>query len=187
MRKRHGILMLALMTPLVLAVGGWADLGGPAGGTGLLAFAAFGLLAGTILPGLLVSAAELPLVLIPRPLLRAHRCGKPRPAIHAWLRRAVYAADRHRCAYCHARVQLQFDHIRPWASGGLSVLWNGMTLCAYHNHLKSNYWRDRDGYVHYRGFVGSENAVLAASILAFELRHRWSPARWVRAGLSLAA
>jgi 5-methylcytosine-specific restriction endonuclease McrA len=109
-----------------------------------------------------------------------------RPAIPAALRRAVYAADRHRCCFCGSRDQLQIDHIRPWSRGGLSALWNTMTLCGKCNRVKSNYWVARDGYVFYRSFPGSDDAKTAAAILAYEKRHRWNPGRWIRAGWSLA-
>jgi hypothetical protein len=109
-----------------------------------------------------------------------YRRGRPRPALPAWLRRAVLAADRHRCVYCGSRADLQVDHVRPWASGGLTALFNLAVLCRAHNRVKSNYWRDPDGYVHYRPFAGAADMAGAASILRAECRRRRSPLRWLR-------
>jgi hypothetical protein len=118
--------------------------------------------------------------LVPRAWRIRYRHGRARPAIPAWLRRAMLAADRHRCVFCGSRAGLQLDHIRPWASGGLTALFNLAVLCAAHNQVKSNYWRDPDGYVHYRPFAGSADVAGAASILRAERRCRRSPLRWLR-------
>jgi hypothetical protein len=118
--------------------------------------------------------------LVPRARRIRYRRGRARPAIPAWLRRAVLAADRHRCVYCGSRAELQVDHIRPWAAGGLTALFNLAVLCRAHNRVKSNYWRDPDGYIHYRPFAGAADVAGATSILRAERRCRRSPLRWLR-------
>lgn len=188
------------MSPLVpplAGLGGWLWLHQPLHWIGFTVAVSLGILASVVLPAVVVSARSLPLALIPvqwriRHRRRREERGLGRPAIPRYLYRATRAADRNRCLYCwHTGILttegLQWDHVRPWASGGLTVLWNGATLCAGHNRVKSNYWADRDGYVHYRSFTDADDKALAAAILAVELRARWNPARWVRAGFSLAS
>lgn len=108
-----------------------------------------------------------------------------RPHISVRLRRLVYRADRYRCVYCRAADDLQLDHVRPWAAGGLTALFNLVTLCGPCNRVKSNYWRYRSGYVMYRGWPQtaalsrSQQLAAAASILAVERRARMSPLRWL--------
>lgn len=151
-----------------------------------------GLSAAAVLALIMGAAAVLPAVmalvlpgtlagLVPRRVLARRRQGRERPPVPARLRRAILAADRHRCVFCGRRADLQLDHIRPWSGGGLSAAWNLAVLCAGCNLAKSNYWKDRDGYVHYRGFPGAGNPVLASAILRAERRRRLSPARWARA------
>ncbi len=105
------------------------------------------------------------------------------------LRRVVFAADRYACVYCGAcgpDVVLQVDHVRPWSRGGLTSLFNCMTLCAEHNLVKLNYWRDRDGYIWYRPSERSaEKIAVAAMILAAERARRWNPFRLLRAAWAL--
>jgi 5-methylcytosine-specific restriction protein A len=110
-----------------------------------------------------------------------------RPAIPQRLRRAVYAADRYACVYCGADHDLQLDHVRPWASGGLSSLFNLVTLCGTCNRVKSNYWVYPSGLVVYRPLAGNGLAAVrqAAAILSAERRARWNPARWARAAWAL--
>lgn len=102
-------------------------------------------------------------------------------------RRAVFAADWHRCVYCHSTLNLQVDHVMPWSCGGRTWLPNLVTLCGRCNRVKSNYWVERNGRCVYRPFVGAANIQLAAAILEAEKRARRNPARWARAGLRLAA
>jgi hypothetical protein len=180
--------VLPCLAPPVLLAFGWARLGEPLHTEGLGAALILGVAGGIMVPGLLVSAEALPLLLVPRRMLMWHRHRRMyRPAIPAFLRRAVYAADGYRCCYCREVDRLQLDHIKPWSLGGLSALWNLMTLCGQCNRIKSNYWEARDGYVFYSPFAGSGNEAAAAMILAFEKRHRWSLLRWMRVGLALAA
>jgi 5-methylcytosine-specific restriction endonuclease McrA len=187
-RRRHPVSLVSCAAPGGLLVAGWAHLGEPLHQAGLGAVLFAGLLTGLLMPGAIVSVRALPQLLVPRRMRCWWRRGQDhRPAIPVFLRRAVLAADHYCCCWCGATLSLQMDHVRPWSLGGLNALWNLVTLCGRCNRVKSNYWRDRDGYVHYRGFDGSENAVEAARILAYERRHRWHPGRWVRAGLTLAA
>lgn len=169
------------------AVIGWASQGEPLQWAGLMGLAIPGLIAGLVLPGVLASLAALPLLLIPGKARIWWRRDRPRPSIPARLRRAVYAADGHACCWCGATEGLQLDHVRPWSLGGLSALWNMVTLCGMCNKTKSNYWVARDGYVFYKPWAGHGNRLVAADILAYELRHRWSPLRWIRAGWSLGS
>jgi len=196
-RRRQGVLVAPWVLPAGSA-GGWAYLGQPLHWEGLAGMLALALAVTIVLPAVVVSARSLPLMLVPVRWRISYRHrreerGLGRPSVPAYLRRATYAADRDCCLYCwHAlglvvSGGLQWDHIRPWASGGLTVLWNGAALCGPHNRVKSNYWVDRDGYVHYRPWKDAGNKKLAAAILAVELRARRNPLRWIRAALSLAA
>lgn len=122
---------------------------------------------------------------VPYKTLMRWRRAHDRPGIPAWLRRAVYAADRHACLRCGAVADLQVDHVRPWSCGGLSCLWNLATLCGPCNRVKSNYWAWPSGSVTYRSFPGSADQATAAAILAAELRARRNPARWLRVAWTL--
>jgi 5-methylcytosine-specific restriction endonuclease McrA len=136
-----------------------------------------------------------------------HRHGRercPSSRISARQHRIVLFADRHRCAVCHRRqgdpaarfeqgvlvmvpLVMHVDHVKPWAGGYFTVLWNLMTLCQDCNLAKSNYSRDRDGYEHYRREARTPAALTRArAILAAELRHRWNPLRWARGIVALA-
>lgn len=185
MRRQHAHLG-AVVLPSA-AIIGWAAEGEPLRLVGMAGFLLPGLVAGLMLPGLVASVMALPLLLVPGRLRIWRRRDRPRPAIPARLRRAVYAADGHACCWCGMTEGLQVDHVKPWSRGGLSALWNMVTLCGICNKVKSNYWVARDGYVFYRPFQGHGNRTMAADILAYELRHRWSPLRWVRAGWSLGS
>jgi hypothetical protein len=175
------------LAPGALLLAGWARVGEPLHAAGLWAVLILGFLAAVIMPALIVSFESLPMLLIPKRTVIWWRQGRERPTIRAFIRRAVLAADRHRCCWCHARDDLQVDHYRPYSRGGLNVIWNFMTLCGTCNRVKSNIWVTRNGYVFYRGFKDSDNKAQALQILAYERWHRWWPGRWIRAGLSLAA
>src|ERR1700735_5300616 len=185
-RRRHGRGWALLALAAVLA-GAWQALGplrwvliAPAAGMFLVAPVA-----------LVGSASAVPQLLVPRRIRMARRDGTPRPAIPRWLRRATYAADRYRCVYCGRRpgaqrdgsvVKLQWDHIIPWGFGGLTTLWNGATLCDRDNKITSNYWKSPQGKVYYGRW--GHNMGQAGQILRAELRARYNPLRWVRAGCS---
>lgn len=199
------LIPLVSIAPPVAALSGWYYLNEPMRVPGLGALLFAGMILGVLTPGALVSAESVPLLLIPdRWRIWWRRRSERRPALRAWLRRAVYAADRHRCCYCGSRESLQLDHVKPWSRGGLSALWNMMTLCGRCNRVKSNYWVARDGYVFFRPFMdagklaaemcremrlppGTTPEEIAADILRYELRHRWHPGRWIRAGWQLAS
>jgi 5-methylcytosine-specific restriction endonuclease McrA len=127
------------------------------------------------------SLASVVPVLVPRQVRMARRHDRPRPSIPGWLRKAVYAADRYRCVYCGSQLKLQLDHIIPWSFGGLSTLWNLVTLCGRCNRIKSNYWKSDTGKVYYRAWADANAMGLAGLILKRELAARRSPLRWVRA------
>lgn len=177
-RARHGVL------PAV-AFAGCIVLGDPGGLGGALAALGAGLVLSPFVPLVMIGLAESPGALVPSGWRASWRYGRPRPAIHAWLRRLVYAADRHRCVYCGNGGQLQLDHVHPWSYGGRTSLWNLMTLCGPCNRVKSNYWVNKRG-AHYRPFEGHGNIIAAAAILRAEKRRRWSPARMLRAAAELA-
>lgn len=109
--------------------------------------------------------------------------------IRSWVRRAVFRADRYRCVYCHKYFRrgkgLEADHYWPYAGGGLSNAFNVLSLCKFHNDVKSNYWMDPDGYEHYRPY-GYANIEMAREILAAERWRRRNPLRWVRCAWALA-
>jgi hypothetical protein len=107
-------------------------------------------------------------------------------------RRVTFAADRHRCAYCCRKFsvhELQADHYVPWSQGGPTVVWNLITLCTYHNRVKSNYWHG----VFYRPVDGIyedpslNNVRMAAEILMRERWRRLDPRRLTRAAWALGA
>lgn len=129
-------------------------------------------------------------LLVPRSWRAGHRyrhgrefCRSARIPLR--IRRAVFAADRYRCVYCGSARGLCVDHVMPWSLGGLSSLWNLMTLCQRCNLIKSNYWRWHSGRVSYRGWKDYENVSGASDILARELRARWSILRWWRAAVTI--
>jgi HNH endonuclease len=184
-RRNSPVMPLSSSVLPLAAVWGWIDLHEPAAGVGFGLFVLPALVLGVMTPGALVSIHSLPLLLIPDRTRIWWRHGKARPAWHAWLKRAVMAADRYRCCYCGSPEHLQIDHVKPWSRGGLSALWNLTILCARCNRVKSNYWVARDGYVFYRPFSDANDQALAAEILRHELRHRWNPGRWIRAGWSI--
>jgi 5-methylcytosine-specific restriction endonuclease McrA len=176
------------------ATAGWAWLGQPLHWAGLGVMAAVSLVIWPML--VLALLFWLPALaaggLVPRRWRIAYRHrhgreGAPSAYISARLRRVVYAADRRRCVACKSRIDLNVDHVRPWAGGGLTTLWNCMTLCGRCNRVKSNYWQDRDGYVHYRGYPGSADAHAAEQVLRRERRHRFWPLRWTRAAWALGS
>lgn len=182
-----------MLVPFGLLSWGWEDAGRPLGTNGLYAVLLVGALVAVVMPALLLSAAKLPMLLIPSDWRRRYRHLRPREEqrsqyISRQLRLAVLAADRHRCCYrgCGVQVGLQVDHIFPWSLGGLTALWNTATLCQVHNGIKSNYWRyRRSGNVIYNPFKSKASKEMAADILAWELARRWNPLRWIRAGLAL--
>jgi 5-methylcytosine-specific restriction endonuclease McrA len=178
-RARHGVLPL-------LSVAGFIVLGEPGGAEGALAALGAGLVLSPFVPLMLIGLAESPGALVPSRWRASWRYGRPRPAIHAWLRRLVYAADGYRCVYCGNGGQLQLDHVHPWSYGGRTSFWNLACLCQTCNVIKSNYWISRGGRVAYRPFAGASNMTVAAAILAVERRARWNPMRWIRAATELS-
>lgn len=197
------LIPLVSFAPPVAAMYGWWYYHEPMHVPGLGVALFFAMILGVMAPGLLVSVESLPLLLIPdKARIRWRQRSDHRPAWRMWLKRAVHAAERNRCGYCGRRYGFEIDHIKPWSRGGLSALWNLMLLCQSCNQIKSNYWVARDGYVFFRPRPGAEKyhqelasripelarlsvEQIAAEILAYELRHRWSPGRWIRAGWSL--
>lgn len=181
----------ALAAPGAAAGGwGWLELGRPGHAGGLAAAVGLALAVWPLVVLAVVFGIPAALVsVIPWRWRRAWRHRHAyRPHIPNRVRRAVYAADRHRCLWCGGDLDgLQLDHVRPWSLGGLSSLWNLVTLCGPCNRVKSNFWRFRSGHVVYRAWEGSADAITAAAILAVEKRARCNPARWWRAAWSLAA
>ena len=150
-----------------------------------------------LLAMLLWSLPSLLLGMVTTPQQRAARRKRRKDAGHdrsnpirAWVRRAAFRADRYRCVYCRQKFRrgrgLEADHYWPYSCGGLANIFNVFALCKYHNDVKSNYWVDPDGYVHYRPYMVHSDPVLAAAILAAERRHRRNPLRWLRAAWALA-
>lgn len=178
---------LAAMAPGgILGGWGWIELGRPAQLGGLAGALAAALAIWPLVVLAVVFGIPAALVsVIPWRWRRAWRHRRAyRPHIPNRIRDAVYAADRYRCRWCGGiEGGLQLDHVRPWSLGGLSSLWNLVTLCGPCNRVKSNYWRFRSGHVVYRAW----DATTAAAILAVEKRARCNPARWWRAAWSLAA
>jgi hypothetical protein len=169
----------------------WARFHEPGHLYGLLACA---LLALAVLPTvLLLVAFGVPYLtsgLIPREWRANHRQKYTRESqksarIPAWLVRATKAADRYRCVHCGRAEHLQIDHVIPWSLGGMTALFNLMTLCDVCNRTKSNYWVRRNGTVCYNPFRGLNRPAVAAAITRSERRRRANPLRWTRAAHSL--
>lgn len=166
----------------------WLGDNDPGSAAGFGAFLGAGLALSLFYPLLALIALETPGALVPSSWRAWYRRGAAdRPHIPDRLRRIVYAADRHVCClpWCRSSADLNLDHVRPWSLGGRTSFWNFCTLCGYHNRVKSNYWVFRGGRYTYHPFEGHGNAREAARILAFELRHRWSIIRFIRASMSL--
>lgn len=202
MTRRRGTAFRRVAGPggsAAAAITGWTALH-QAGGLITLMLLGLAALAGWPLLVLPVFCAPAALLagLVPRRFRAARRKAlrdagyDDRPAVPALFQRAVWAADRGRCVYCTRTGlvprthQRHIDHVVPWAAGGLTAAWNLMLLCPHHNLVKSNYWRERNGYVSYRpGRAGNET--LAAAILAAELRERRNPLRWARMAWEMAS
>jgi hypothetical protein len=171
---------------LPAAVLPWDAAGQPFRAAGALALLAAAL---AVVPAamvlLLTGPSALPGVLVPRAVRAAWRHGRPHPRCPSRLRRLVLAADRRRCVYCGRRGGIQADHLIPWAWGGLMGLWNLTCLCARHNKVKSDYWKSRDGVVHYRPFAGARDLPEAAAVLRACRRARLNPLRYLRAAWAL--
>lgn len=132
-----------------------------------------------------------------RYLLRPWRRKPPgRPHIPVRLRRRVWGIDGHYCVACAAGcwrpgdlapddTRLHLDHVKPYAWGGLTSGWNLVTLCRYHNLVKSTFWVGPGGRWHYRhqSGYGDLTGVAAYEIYRAELAAR----RDVRRLLGLAA
>ena len=179
--------LLSWAVPVAAVGAAWADWHEPGRAQGLLTGEALAVVAWPlVLVVVLYGLPAIPAALVPRRTRKWWRSGyRARPSVPRWLVRGVMAADRRRCCYCHARWQLQVDHHFPYSLGGLTALWNLFVLCGPCNRVKSNYWRFRSGHVVYRSWEGSDDARLAAAILAHERRARWNLLRWLRAAYAL--
>lgn len=190
-RNRQAVSRAVTFGPgLALPAGSWDGLGRPGHLAGLALLA---------LPGLVIIPAAIVLglflvprsgaALVPRSWRRRYRHARgPREyqrsaRISPFLRRVIFAADRHRCVYCKSWRDLQADHYLPWSQGGLTTVWNMMTLCRDCNLVKSNYWHG----VFYRPSDGYDDIGRAAAILACERRHRYNPLRLARAAWALGS
>jgi hypothetical protein len=107
--------------------------------------------------------------------------------------RRVAAADRGRCVArrlgsCAGGPNSFFedDHGVPWIAGGFTWLPNLFLTCHFHNQTKSNWNRDKDGYVHYRPsrWGGVNDPALAEAIRECERRAARNPLRYLRAVLA---
>jgi hypothetical protein len=198
--KHHHISIVSFLTPL--AIGGvlWQEALEPGHLAGLGLFLLVCVTLWPFVALMLWSAPSLLMGMVTTNRERAayrHRrkdAGKGRSApIRSWVHRAVIKADRKRCVSCHQKlgqVRLQADHFRPYALGGLSSIFNLFALCESENLIKSDYWVDPDGYVHYHPWGHTGDIEWAARILAAEQRYRRNKIRWflrlLRAAWALA-
>lgn len=174
------------MLPGALTLLLWLADNDPLGMAGLAWFMALGALLTLFWPLAAVLVLQAPASLVPRRWRTWWRHGQDhRPAIPAWLRRVVLAADHHACCFCKSSQQLQVDHVFPWSLGGRTTLWNCMTLCGPCNRVKSNYWVHPSGRVTYNPFEGRGWPERASRILQCELNTRKSPIRLIRAAIAL--
>lgn len=119
-----------------------------------------------------------------------------RPHIPDRLRRWVLAADRFTCVACGYRARtwcgfeladgpcgkfhgLQMEHVKAWSWGGLTSLWNLVSLCPHCNRVKSNY-RVIRGRACYRAWEGADDIAAAHAVLTAGLAAQRSPARLAR-------
>lgn len=192
--RRYRVSRLLTFGPAAaLPLWGWHDTGEPLHWAGLAVMTAAALLVvpAAVLAILFFLPAALRGGLVPRQWRIKYRARHGRkgarseyisPRLHA----VVFAADRNRCVYCGSALALNADHVRPWQPGGLTTLFNLMTLCQAHNLIKLNYWRERNGYVWYQPDMRTpERLALAAGILRVERRKRWNPLRLLRAAWAL--
>lgn len=185
--------LLTFGPAIALPLWGWEDLGQPLHWAGLagMVLAALLIIPMTLLVILFFLPAALRGGLVPRQWrinyrARHGREGARSAYISKRLRAIVFAADRHRCVVCKSTLVLNADHVRPWQPGGLTTLFNLMTLCRTCNLVKLNYWRERSGYVWYRPDMRTpERLAQAAAILRVERRKRWRPLRLLRAAWAL--
>lgn len=187
MSRRHAPRLsvgISLAPGIVLAGWGWHELGEPFRLAGLGIFEAAALIAWPLLA--LFAVFGLPAMAMgmwPREWRKRARHGRPRPDIPRWFRRVVFSADRYRCVACGNSAVLHIDHFMPWSLGGLTSLWNCLSLCQDCNLAKSNAWYFGDKF--WPGM--SRHPEAARYILACERRRRHSVLRWLRVALALAA
>mgnify|MGYP002516432288 FL=1 len=65
-------------------------------------------------------------------------CKVERGKVTNKMRFAIYRRDNYQCCYCHSRVNLEIDHIKPISKGGKSTYDNLQTLCHKCNVEKGN-------------------------------------------------
>ena len=75
--------------------------------------------------------------------------------------------------------RLPYRNALAWSWGGLTSLWNLVSLCPHCNRVKSNYWTVR-GRVYYRAWEGADDIAAAHAILMAGLAAQRSPARLAR-------
>ncbi len=197
MARQHVSRIVTFGPAAAIPAGAWAWLREPGSFAGLGAAVVLGLV---LIPALIVLVIFLiphsGAALVSRERRKRYRqklvnSGIPREKqkssrISEFLRRVTFAADRYKCTYCRQKIPvhfLQVDHYCPWSQGGSTTPWNVMSLCSYHNRVKSNYWPG----VFYRPFPGSDNERMAREIWAAERRHRLNPLRLTRAAWALGA
>ncbi len=61
-----------------------------------------------------------------------------RKAVSENLRNQIFKRDGGRCVKCGSKINLQLDHIIPFAAGGLTVKSNLQTLCRECNRAKGS-------------------------------------------------
>lgn len=119
-----------------------------------------------------------------------------RPHIPDRIRRWVLAADRYACVACGYTARtwcgfeladgpcgkfhgLQMEHVKAWSWGGLTSLWNLISLCPHCNRVKSNY-RVIRGRAYYRAWDDADDIAAAHAVLMAGLAAQRSPARLAR-------
>lgn len=81
----------------------------------------------------------------PKPPKQDGGAAVPTRYIPANMKRSVYHRDQGKCQYvdpktgkkCESRYQVQYDHIVPFAQGGLTSVDNLQILCATHNRVQA--------------------------------------------------
>jgi hypothetical protein len=185
---------------LAVPLWGWADLGQPLHLAGLAVMSVLGLLVVTnlVVAVMLVPMAVRQYAWVPRSRRIAYRQRHGRQGARSSyipdrMRKVTYYADRNQCVMRRwwrprtCQGGLECDHSVPWAGGGTTTLPNLFTACQYHNGLKLNYSRDRDGYEHYAGNRSAANLAAARDILHAEKMAGRNPLRGLRMAWALGA
>jgi 5-methylcytosine-specific restriction endonuclease McrA len=111
----------------------------------------------------------------PHVIRLVHYVRVPRAAQRKISRRALFARDGWRCAYCGTSGgRLTLDHVLPRSRGGESVWENVVTACAPCNHKKGDRTLEESG-LHLRHSPKAPQPVLFIKLAAPRVPKGWQP------------